>query len=69
MTGRTVIFQNPASGTSNHETRSRVRDLLAGDGDTVEEVIVNPGMTLLERRHRLSKMEPNWSWRLVGMEP
>src|SRR6516164_9617703 len=55
MTGRTVIFQNPASGTSNHETRSRVRDLLAGDGDTVEEVIVNPGMTLLERASQVVK--------------
>ena len=55
MTGRTVIFQNPASGTSNHETRSRVRDLLAGDGDTVQEVIVNPGMTLLERASQVVK--------------
>jgi diacylglycerol kinase (ATP) len=49
MTGRTVIFQNPASGTSNLETRSRVRDLLAGHGDTVKEVMVNPGIRLVEQ--------------------
>ena len=69
MTGRTVIFQNPASGTSNLETRSRVRDLLAGHGDTVKEVMVNPGIRLVEQAYSLSKMEPNWSWRLEAMEP
>jgi diacylglycerol kinase (ATP) len=55
MTGGTVIFQNPASGTSNHGTRSRVRDLLASQGDRVKEVIVKPGMRLVERASQVVK--------------
>jgi diacylglycerol kinase (ATP) len=55
MTGHTVIFLNPASGTSNQGARLRVRDLLAGDGDLVEEVIVNPGIRLLERASQVVK--------------
>jgi len=55
MTGHTVIFQNPASGTSTLGTRLRVRDLLAGHGDTVEEVIVNPGIRLVERALQVVK--------------
>lgn len=46
---RVVIFQNFASGTPNQEFRSQVHDRLAGIGDSIEEVIVDPETRLSDR--------------------
>jgi diacylglycerol kinase (ATP) len=46
---RIVLFQNPASGAENSETRQRIRKRLEAISDSLSEVIVDHGLNLARR--------------------
>lgn len=52
---RIVFFQNPWSGHSQEDARTLVRQRLSAVASQVEEVVVEPGLALVDRAHQAAR--------------
>src|ERR1700722_15576935 len=56
---KVVLFQNPASGAPNPETRNRIRARLEAISDSVVEIIVDRDLDLAERAAETAQEKPD----------